>query len=299
MTLLRVTVYCFLASYLVAFVLELLRRAGRARWSRMVTAGVVGAGLVAHSIYLVRRTQETGLPPLVGSAHDWLLVLAWLLVVAYLAVTLVDRDLAIGLFVLPLVMAFIAATYFMTTTEQAASLAAIGRRRWAMLHASGLVLGFGGLAVAFLSSLMYLVQHRRMRTGTGMIAGWRMPSLESLARVTRWAVWLGFGLLTLGVGTGLVLGLSPSEEMTSSFLWDPQVLLGGAVWLVLGGLCARLVARRQTSGKQVALLAATASGILIFAVVGIQALTGRNHARMRGHPAAPAPPQAPNAEGRV
>jgi ABC-type transport system involved in cytochrome c biogenesis permease subunit len=299
MTLLRVTVFCFLASYFVAFALEWLRLAGRARWSRFAALGCTGAGLLAHSIYLVRRTQETGLPPLVGSAHDWLLVLAWLLVVAYLAATLVDRDLAIAVYVLPLVMAFVAATYFMTTTEPVASLAEVGRRRWAMLHASGLALGFGGLAVAFLASLMYLAQHRRLRSGTGTIAGWRMPSLESLARVTRWSVWLGFGLLTLGVGTGLVLGLSPSDEMTTSFLWDPQVLLGAAVWVVLGALCARLVAKGQTSGKQVALLAATASGILIFAVVGLQALTGRNHARMRGQPQTPPPVQEATTEGPV
>lgn len=298
MTLLRVTVLCFLASYFVAFALEWLRLAGRTRWSRVVSLAFTGAGLLAHSIYLVRRAQETGLPPLVGSAHDWLLVLAWLLVIAHLAATLVDPDFAIGIFALPLVMALISATYFMSTSDQAASLAEVGRRRWAMLHAAGLALGFGGIAIAFLASLMYLAQHRRLRSGAGTVSGWRMPSLEFLARVTRWSVWLGFGMLTLGVGTGVVLGLSPSEEMTSFFLRDPQVLLGAIVWLVLGVLCARIVMQGQSSGKQVALLAATASGILIFAVVGLQALTGRNHARMRGLPVLAPPGHTTTAEGR-
>jgi ABC-type transport system involved in cytochrome c biogenesis permease subunit len=282
MTLLRVTVFCFLASYLVAFVLELARFAGRTRWNRLITVGIVGAGLLAHSIYLIRRTQETGLPPLVGSAHDWLLVLAWLLVVAYLAISLVDSELAVGVFALPLVMALISATYFMTTSDQTTGLAEVGRRRWTMLHASGLALGFGGIAVAFLASLMYLVQHRRLRAGTSGVAGWRMPSLESLAGVTRWSVWLGFGFLTLGVATGIVLGLSPGSD--TAVFRDPQVVLGSGVWLVLGALCARLVTRRNSSGKQVAFLAAAASGVLILAVVGMQAITGRNHSRMKAPP---------------
>src|SRR5258708_34722774 len=97
---LHVTVVCFLASYLVALALELGRLLGRSRVSRFVMLGFGLAGFVAHTLYLLNRSQETHLPPLLASTHDWMLVLAWLLVLFYLFLTLVRSERALGEFAL-------------------------------------------------------------------------------------------------------------------------------------------------------------------------------------------------------
>ncbi len=111
LTTLNITVFCFLASYLVALGVEVARLWRPAKWRRngMLFAGA--AGLVAHSLYLIKRSQANGLPPLVGSAHDWLLVLAWLIVAGFLAAALLDRDVSLGVFALPLVLALVLASY--------------------------------------------------------------------------------------------------------------------------------------------------------------------------------------------
>lgn len=64
-------------------------------------------------MYLVARSRATDLPPLLSSGHDWLLVLAWTAVVFYLflsvALWIIDRDIPMGLFILPVVLLLIGA----------------------------------------------------------------------------------------------------------------------------------------------------------------------------------------------
>ncbi|MGE5195058.1 MAG: hypothetical protein ACM3U2_21400, partial [Deltaproteobacteria bacterium] len=103
----HVTIICFLASYLIALALELGRLLGRSRISRFVMVGFGLAGFVAHTIYLLNRSQQTHLPPLLSSTHDWMLVLAWILVLFYLFLTLVQQELAVGMFALPVVLLLI------------------------------------------------------------------------------------------------------------------------------------------------------------------------------------------------
>ena len=45
--------------------------------SSLFMMGFAVAGLTAHTIYLVMRSQKSGLPPLLSSSQDWMLVLAW------------------------------------------------------------------------------------------------------------------------------------------------------------------------------------------------------------------------------
>src|SRR5438094_156637 len=143
----KVSVSCFLFSYAAAFVLEwtrLVRRGAIARWAGLAL-GI--AGFVAQTAYLVVRSRgHENLPPLLSSTHDWLLVLAWIVVLLYLFLTTVDRELAVGLFLLPVVLLFVGSSYFVS--KQTNSLIA-GSRGFAMLHASLLVIGIAGIIASF------------------------------------------------------------------------------------------------------------------------------------------------------
>ncbi len=74
-TMANVTVFCFLASYFVALVLESARLVRGPSVSRMFPVLAGTAGLVAHTTYLIVRSGRSNLPPLLSSTHDWLLVL--------------------------------------------------------------------------------------------------------------------------------------------------------------------------------------------------------------------------------
>jgi uncharacterized protein involved in cysteine biosynthesis len=93
----KVTVFCFLASYIVALGLEGVRFIRQTTLNRVVMMAFALAGLTAHTIYLVIRSQKSGLPPLLSSTHDWMLVLAWITVLFYLVLTAVDRNLLVGI----------------------------------------------------------------------------------------------------------------------------------------------------------------------------------------------------------
>ena len=110
----NVTVFCFLASYVVAFGLEIVRWARQVSINRIVVLVAAAAGMVAHTIYLSNRSGQTGMPPLLSSTHDWMLVLAWLVVASYLFLTAVDRKLPLGVFLLPLVILLIVMAYFVS-----------------------------------------------------------------------------------------------------------------------------------------------------------------------------------------
>src|SRR5258708_639228 len=172
---LNVTVVCFLASYLVAFGLELGRLVGRSRVSRLAMIGFGSAGFAAHTLYLYNRSQKVHLPPLLASAHDWVLVLAWVIVLFYLFFTLTQKDLAVGVFALPVVVLLVCSAYFLNHQPNTDFNTELARRHWGMLHASFLVFGMAAGAFGFLSGLMYLLPHRPLQTRQGEPGGLHMP----------------------------------------------------------------------------------------------------------------------------
>ena len=274
---LHVTMLCFLASYLVAFILELSRLVGRSAISRFVMIGFGVAGFLAHTMYLLNRSQQTHLPPLLASTHDWMLVLAWVLALCYLMLTLFQKDLAVGVFALPVVLLLVVSAYFLNRDPYAAVNAPHARRTWTLVHAALLVFGMTAAAAGFLSGIMYLVQHNRLKTRHAEHSGFRMPSLARLAQANRWSVILAFLLLTLGFASGVFLAVAPHAQASTVQLSDPAVITSGVVWLFLAGLFAKLLKRSGPTGRQVAWLTLWGCGFLLLTVVGLQVITGSIH----------------------
>lgn len=270
----KVHVFCFLASYVVAFVLELARMLGKNRLHRAVTLAIGVAGFGAHTLYLLNR----GGPPLLSSTTDWLLVLAWLLVLFYLFFTTLHQELALGVFTLPVVIILIASTYLMHETPPQERLDA--HRGLAMLHATFLVFGMGGVAGGFVAGMMYLVQHRRLRTRNAVRHGFTMPSLEKLAQLNRWSVMIAFPLLTLGFVTGIMLLLTAQSAERQLTFSDPIVIASGMLWLMLAAVFIRVLTVRTSTGKEVAWLTLCGCGFLLLAVVGLNIISGSHFSKV-------------------
>jgi len=273
----HVTVFCFLASYLVAFALELTRLRRRTGLGRFVMIGFGVAGFVAHTLYLLNRSQQTHLPPLLASTHDWMLVLAWVLVLVYLFLALVQPDLALGVFALPVVLLMVSSAYFLNLEPNTALNAELARRRWGLLHAACLLFGMVAGASGFLSGLMYLIQHHRLKTGHSESTGLKMPNLAKLAQVNRWSAMLTFLLLTLGFASGLFLAMTPAAGKSPMRLIDPAVITSGVVWLILAALFVKLLSHQAPTGRQVAWLTLYGCGFVLLTILGLQLVTGKIH----------------------
>lgn len=268
---LNVSVVCFLASYLLAFGLEWTRFVPRNTSGGWLTIIAGVAGFVAQTLYLLMRSQQTLLPPLLSSMQDWLLVLAWLMVLIHLFVTLADRELALGFIMWPLTIGLIVAAQFVTAGPGPT---ANVHRNWTMLHVALLVFGIAGVTVGFVVSLLYLWQHRRMKLRTSSTVGLGLPSLERLARVNRWSLLVSIPLLTFGMVTGVGLSLARnSQTQIRDVSQDPIVLASGVCGLLMSAVFVWLLAGKRPAGRQVALLTAWACGFLLLTTVGAQVLT--------------------------
>lgn len=269
-----VTIFCFLASYTVAFALELLRLRKPGRFGLLAGAVFSAAGFLAHTLFLWNKGRAEGLPPLLSSSQDWTLVLAWLVIGMYLFLVGCDRKLSIGVFLLPLVLLLIGASYLLADQRsQLLDPDAAARSGWTMLHVSSLVLGSTGVVAGIVLSLMYLLQYRRLRLKSGSASGLRLPSLERLSRMNWWSVVFSVPLLTVGMVTGLVLLLSGSAAAGELSLHDPVVIINGCSWLGLAGLFGWMLTTPRATGKQVAWRTLLACGLLLLTVVGLSVLT--------------------------
>ena len=274
----QVGVVCFLATYALTYGLEWFRLRGRSKIHRAVTLCCGFLGLIAHTAYLYNRHQMTQLMPLLSSSHDWLLVLAWLAVVSYLYLSIAEPELAVGVFLLPIVVLLIASTYFVSDTTNRRLDSLYG---WKMLHASLLVLGMLGVLVGFVLAMMYLVQQWRLRHRQQAPEGFGIPNLEKLARLNRWSVMIAVPLLTLGMGTGVGLGFYSRRSAEPVHFNDPVIIGSGIAWLVMFSLFVWLMATRRTTGRQVASLTIWAAGFLLVTLVGLQVATGKKVSELK------------------
>lgn len=263
-----VTILCFGASYAVALGLELSRMLFQSRVRRVVLLGFVTAGLLAHTVYLVYSgaSAQSQLPPL-SSLYDWLLVVAWILVALYLYLSAWYRDLALGVFLLPVVLGLVAAAaWFVEPTPRK-----LDNQFWVVLHAGLLAVGGAAVAAATLAGTMYLVQARRLKRKSGPRIGFRLPSLERLEWVNHRALTLGFALLTLGFGSGIVLAWAHRSGSAVT----PSLVAALLVWIAFA-VVLHLQHRPRVRGRKDAWLSILAF-VLLIGLVLVELDRGRLH----------------------
>lgn len=251
----RISLLCFGASYAVALLLELLNQLRPAKVKRLLATAFGTAGLVAHTLFLA--VQQ---PPL-SSQFGTLVFLAWVLAVFYLYGSLHYWRLAWAIFVLPLVLGLV---ILAAAFDRPASDFWQGRPFLGAIHGLLLLLGAVGVCVAFVASVMYLVQVHRLKAKTLPGEGLRLFSLERLEKMNRLGIVLAFPLLTAGILIGGALLIHDSETLEG---WtDPKVLSSLILWCVFAILL-YLRYGLHFQGRRVALLTIMAFALLLFTLV--------------------------------
>jgi ABC-type uncharacterized transport system permease subunit len=257
---------CFGASYAVTLALEVSRLFFRLPVRFVVMVLFAAAGLVAQSLYLAMRAQQ-GLPgglPL-SSWSDWCLLASWVLVAIYLYLAVRRPESAMGIFLLPLVLALVAVAYFLKDgpTFQRAE----AREYWGMLHGISLMLGTVAVILGFVAGLMYLVQSYRLKQKLPPRLGFKLPSLEWLQRFNERSLVISSLLLLAGIAAGTVFNIVKQNEAVP---WtDRTVLISGVLvlWLI-AALLFNGVYRPARQGRKVAYLT-VASFVVLMLVLGI------------------------------
>lgn len=269
-----VSFVCFAASYAVTLALEVSRLFFRLPVRFVVMVLFAVAGLIAHSIYLVVKTQQ-GLPgglPL-SSWSEWCLLAAWVLAATYLVLALRRSESAIGIFLLPLVLALVGVAYYLKDGPQFQR--AEAREYWGMLHGISLMLGTVAVILGFVAGVMYLVQSYRLKNKLPPRPGFKLPSLEWLQRFNERSLVISSLLLLAGIAAGTVFNIVKQQEAVP---WTDRTVL--ISWVLVAWLVAALlfngVYRPARQGRKVAYLT-VASFVVLMLVLGI-VLSSSQHA---------------------
>lgn len=276
----NVTLFCFWASYLVAWILELTRTRRDRAFLHWGAVGMTAAGLVAHTGYLYIRSTQTDLAPLIGSPHDWLLVLAWLPVPILVLSGLVSRS-GLGAYLLPPVLIIVSAA---PAVHDKPSVEMPSQHWLSLVHAGMLAIGAAGILLAAGLSVMYLVQHRRLRNKKLVPRGAQLFSLERVAKLNWWSIAVSVPLLTTGLALGVVLVVGSWATDNPVPLAEPPFIGVAVLWLLGMPLLIGLLRTKNGGGRSVAWRTAIASGFLIGSLLLGTVLTSNDSGTLHGAP---------------
>ncbi|MCI0460353.1 MAG: cytochrome c biogenesis protein [Gemmataceae bacterium] len=268
----RITTFCFVASYAVALALELIHQFRPRPVLRLLALAFAAAGFLAQTLFIANLLLTLHRIPL-ESARGSLVFLAWVFAIFYLYGALHHRRIAWGLFVLPVVFGLsLLAGLFPPPSgprnhEEWGELLSL--HFWPVVHGVLLTLAAVGVTVAFVASVMYLVQVRRLRAKTPPGRGLKLPSLERLEAMSRRALILAFPLLTAGLLVGLVLLLQSPDPA----IGYTRIISVVGLWVVFAILL-YLRYGVHVRGRQTALLTILAFALMLLALVSVHPFAG-------------------------
>lgn len=248
------------ALYLLASTaFALLLFAGREKSGSIAIALLAGAG-IAHIGFLVADigTHTSGFSL---SIQETLALASLLFVVGYLLSLIRYRVLVLGAFITPLTLLFFwGASLVKSVGEVPSSVRSV----ILPIHIGVNVLGLVAFALAFVTSVAYMIQERQLRQRKLGGVTQRLPSLDVLDSFSLRLVTIGFPLLTVGIITG---ALWSSRLANGTIAISPAQTFGVLAWVFFGGvLLLRLAAGWR--GRRAAIGTMLGFACALFVVLG-------------------------------
>jgi len=258
-------VWYFIAAFLYIFFLV--------RQNRLVgqlAYWLVFLGWVVHSAFLIGRTIESGHAPM-ANLYESLSFFAWAIVGIYLLVEYVSHLRVVGAFVMPIAF-FSAAAAAVLTNEPTPLLPAL-QSHWLTIHVTLSFLGYATFALAFSTSLIYLIQEREIKNRHPWVFYYRLPPLEVIDNLGYNLLAIGFPLFVLGIITGAIW----AESAWGSY-WslDPKETWSLITALIYAGYfhARNIIGWR---GRRTAYLIIVGFCAVIFTFIGVNLLTPGLH----------------------
>jgi ABC-type transport system involved in cytochrome c biogenesis permease subunit len=168
------------------------------------------------------------------------------------------------LFVLPVMVLLVGISFVKHGDTQPVGSWFNSENFWGTVHGLFLLAASVGITVAFLASVMYLVQARRLRMKRSPLGGMRLLSLERLETMSRRAINLAFPMLTVGLLLGIVR--VPSNDASAAD-WTAAKVLGTVGLWVVALLLVYLRYGVHLPPRRIAILTIAAFGLLLVTLV--------------------------------
>src|SRR5437588_8578198 len=267
-----------LTLYAAAFVAYAWHFARRDQASgRSATTLLVFAALV-HTFVIGMQTMEVGHVPIAG-ATSAISTFVWLLALSYLYTEMTTDERAMGVFILPLLVALQAIPALHPSVEVRS---AVLQGPIFGVHVSSLLFAYASFALACVIGITYVLLFKEIKAKHLGFFYARLPSLQVLDRMNQTAIVIGWIFLTLGLIVGAVwaaqargyAGGDPRVQAMS--LQDPKIFIAVVCWFVYSF---ELFAARRIGwgGRRAAYLSALGFAIVLVNFVGISYFLTKSH----------------------
>jgi ABC-type uncharacterized transport system permease subunit len=218
---LRVALACYFVGLIYAFV-ALTRTSDL--FSR-IALHAASLGMVFHFVSLVELFYAGHV--VWASVHNGESLLAFLSMSFFMLIYAIYQTTSPGVVVFPIVFFL---TFIAAVDEQPVLLTSlVSHNGWLVAHIILIFAGYAALMLSFGTSLLYLLQERRLKAKKPSSLISFLPALEVIDQIGYRSLLLGFPFMTLGLLTGSVLAILVYGHV--NFL-DPKFSLSVLTWAV-------------------------------------------------------------------
>src|SRR5204862_1244965 len=192
------------------------------------------AGALAHTFVIGMQTMEIGHLPVAG-ATSAISTFVWLLALSYLYTEMTTDERAMGVFILPLIVALQAIPAFRPGVEVRN---AVLQGPLFGIHVSSLLFAYASFALACVIGITYVLLFKEIKAKHLGFFYARLPSLQVLDRMNQRAIVIGWVFLTLGIIVGVVWaalaqGYAAADPRVKAMsVQDPKIFFALLCWAV-------------------------------------------------------------------
>ena len=236
------------------------------------------AAALAHTFVIGMQTMEAGHVPL-GGATSAISTFVWLLALAYLYTEMTTDERAMGVFILPLLVALQAIPAVIPGVEERA---AVLQGPLFGVHVLSLLFAYASFALACVIGITYVLLFKEIKAKHLGFFYARLPSLQILDRMNQRAIVIGWVFLTIGMIVGAVWALQArgyaagDPRVQAMSLQDPKIFVALVCWFVYSF---ELFAARRIGwgGRRAAYLSALGFAIVLLNFVPISYFLTKSH----------------------
>jgi len=244
---------------------------------RAATTVLAGAALV-HTFAIGMQTMAAGHVPIAGTTAA-VSTFVWLLALAYLYMEMTTEERALGVFIVPLLVALQLIPALNPVMERRIP---VLESPWFGVHVASLLFAYASFALACVVGVTYVLLFKEIKAKTLGFFYARLPSLDALDAMNRRTVAVGWMFLTIGVVVGAIWaaqvrggGPVTDPRLQAMSLADPKILGALVIW---GLYTFALYARRLGwGGKRSAYLSAVGFLLILFNFLPIGYFLTRSH----------------------
>src|SRR5689334_1615146 len=200
------------AAALVAYAWHFAQRnpvAGRTATTLLIAAAL------SHTFVIGMQTMEAGHVPVAGRTSA-ISTFVWLLALAYLYTEMTTDERAMGVFILPLLVALAAIPAIHPSVVDRAP---VLQGPLFGIHVSSLLFAYASFAIACVIGITYALLFKEIKAKHLGFFYTRLPSLQVLDRMNQVAVVVGWIFLTVGILSGVIW----AAQARGGYALDPRV----------------------------------------------------------------------------